>query len=50
VRTLGQEVKELAPEQRDMFVGYWAGIEIDPKSGNLRGAGTAKSPSHAEGY
>ncbi len=50
VRALGLEVKELSPEQRAMFVGYWAGIEIDPKTGLLRGAGTAEVPSHAEGY
>jgi gamma-glutamyltranspeptidase / glutathione hydrolase len=50
VRSLGQEVKELGPKERAMFVGYWAGIAIDPESGRLRGAGTAELPSHAEGY
>ena len=50
VRTLGQPVKELSPEERDMFIGYWAGIAIDPKTGIIRAAGTAELPSHAEGY
>jgi gamma-glutamyltranspeptidase / glutathione hydrolase len=50
VRALGQEVKELSMEQRAMFVGYWAGLEIDPKTGLIRGAGTSELPSHAEGY
>jgi gamma-glutamyltranspeptidase / glutathione hydrolase len=50
VRALGQEVKELSPDQEGMFVGYWAGIAIDPKTGHLRGAGTSELPSHAEGY
>ena len=50
VRSLGQEVKELGPRGRAMFIGYWAGIAIDPQSGRLRGAGTGELPSHAEGY
>ncbi len=50
VRTLGQEIKELSRGQRDMFVGYWAGIEIDTKTGNFRAAGTAELPSYAKGY
>lgn len=50
VRTLGQEVKELGRQESDMFVGYWAGIAIDPQSRRLRGAGTGELPSHAEGY
>lgn len=50
VRALGQEIKELSPEQCAMFIGYWAGIEIDPKRGNLRGVGTSELPSHAKGY
>jgi hypothetical protein len=49
VRALGQDVKELSMQQRAMFVGYWAGIELDPKTGLLRGAGTAEQPSRAEG-
>ncbi len=50
VRALGQDVKELSPEQGGMFVGYWAGIEIEPKTGILRGAGTGELPSHAKAY
>src|SRR5262249_28776115 len=50
VRSLGQEVKELGPIERGMFIGYWAGLAIDPTTGRLRGAGTAELPSHAEGY
>jgi gamma-glutamyltranspeptidase/glutathione hydrolase len=50
VRSLGQEVKELGPQEREMFIGYWAGIAIDPQTGRLHGAGTAELPSHAEGY
>jgi gamma-glutamyltranspeptidase/glutathione hydrolase len=50
VRALGQEVKTLSPELAAMFVGYWAGVAIDPNTGNLRGAGTAELPSYAEGY
>ena len=50
VRALGQEIKELSPQARAMFIGYWAGIQLDPKSGLLRAAGTAELPSHAEGY
>jgi hypothetical protein len=33
-----------------MFIGYWAGIAIDPQSGTIRAAGAAELPSHAEGY
>ena len=50
VKALGQEVKQLDLPKRAMFIGYWAGIEIDPQSGPLRGAGTAEQPSYAEGY
>jgi gamma-glutamyltranspeptidase / glutathione hydrolase len=50
VRALGQPVNELSPEQSDAFIGYWAGIAIDPKTGIIRAAGTAELPSHAEGY
>jgi gamma-glutamyltranspeptidase/glutathione hydrolase len=50
VRSLGQEVKELGPEESGMFIGYWAGIAIDPRTGRLQGAGTAELPSQAEGY
>ncbi|MGP0069312.1 MAG: gamma-glutamyltransferase [Isosphaeraceae bacterium] len=50
VRALRQEVKELSPQERAMFVGYWAGIAIDPRTGLLRAAGTSELPSHAEGY
>jgi gamma-glutamyltranspeptidase/glutathione hydrolase len=50
VRALGQPVNELSSEQSDAFIGYWAGIVIDPKTGIIRAAGTAELPSHAEGY
>ena len=50
LRALGQPVKELSPDQIDRFIGYWAGIAIDPKTGIIRAAGTAELPSHAEGY
>jgi gamma-glutamyltranspeptidase/glutathione hydrolase len=50
VRSLGQEVRELGIEKRGMFVGYWAGIAIDPQSKRLHGAGTAEQPSYGEGY
>jgi gamma-glutamyltranspeptidase / glutathione hydrolase len=50
IRALGQPVNELSPEQSDAFIGYWAGIVIDPKTGIIRAAGTAELPSHAEGY
>jgi gamma-glutamyltranspeptidase/glutathione hydrolase len=50
VRSLGQEVKELGPEASGMFIGYLAGIAIDPRTGRLQSAGTAELPSHAEGY
>jgi gamma-glutamyltranspeptidase len=50
VRALGQPVTELSPEQSDVFIGYWAGIEIDPKTGIIHAAGTAELPSDAEGY
>jgi gamma-glutamyltranspeptidase/glutathione hydrolase len=50
VRSLGQEVKELGPQESGMFVGYSAGIAIDQQSGRPRGAGTAQQPSYAEGY
>ena len=50
VRSLGQEIKELDLQQRAMFIGYWAGIVLDPRSRLLRGAGTKEQPSYAEGY
>jgi gamma-glutamyltranspeptidase/glutathione hydrolase len=50
VRALGQEVTVLPPGEKEGFVGYWIGIEIDPMTGRLRGAGTSELPSHAEGY
>jgi len=50
VRGLGQEGKVLSVEEKPMFVGYWAGIQIDPRTRDLKGAGTAELPSHAEGY
>ncbi len=50
VRALGQPVKELSMDQSGAFIGYWAGIAIDPKAGISRAAGTAELPSHAEGY
>jgi gamma-glutamyltranspeptidase/glutathione hydrolase len=50
VIALGQPVKELSPAQSDIFVGYWAGIAIEPKAGGIRAAGTAELPSYAEGY
>jgi gamma-glutamyltranspeptidase/glutathione hydrolase len=50
VRSMGQEVKELGPKERAMFVGYWAGIAIDAQNKRLRGAGTTEQPSHVEGY
>jgi gamma-glutamyltranspeptidase/glutathione hydrolase len=50
VRALGQPVKELPLDQSHMVFGFWAGIAIDPKAGNLRAAATAESNSHAEGY
>jgi gamma-glutamyltranspeptidase/glutathione hydrolase len=50
VRALGQEIKELKPEEAGMFAGYWAGIAIDPKASRLHSAGTTALPSYAEGY
>ncbi len=50
VRELGQEVKVLSRNESGAFVGYWIGIQIDPKTGQLRGAGTAELPSYAQGY
>ena len=49
VRALGQEVKELSPEQREMFVGYWIGIEIDPKTGLLREPAPPSCPAMPRG-
>ena len=50
VRALGQEVRELGPAQRVLFVGYWAGIAIDRPNGRVCGAGGTETPSFAEGY
>jgi gamma-glutamyltranspeptidase/glutathione hydrolase len=50
VRALGQDVKELSLQARAAYIGYWAGIQFDPKTGLLQGAGTAELPSYAEGY
>ena len=50
VRALGQEVQVLPRPQCQAFAGFWIGVEIDPKTGQLRGAGTAEIPSFAEGY
>lgn len=50
VRALGQEVRELGPAQRALFVGYWAGIAIDRPNGRLCGAGDTELPTFAEGY
>ena len=47
---LGQEVKELSGQEHAAYIGYWAGIQIDPVTGLLRAAGTAELPSYAEGY
>jgi gamma-glutamyltranspeptidase len=50
VRSLGQDVKVLPRDQSLIYTGYWVGIQIDSKTGQLRGAGTPNSLSHAEGY
>jgi gamma-glutamyltranspeptidase/glutathione hydrolase len=50
VRRLGQDIKIVPPDECDALVGFWAGIEIDPESGRLCGAGSSELPSHAEGY
>jgi len=50
VRMLGQEVKEVSGLERGAYIGYWAGIQIDPATGLLQAAGTAELPSHAAGY
>lgn len=50
VRALGQEVKELSPQEKAAYIGYWAGIQIDPTTGLLQAAGTAELPSYAAGY
>jgi gamma-glutamyltranspeptidase/glutathione hydrolase len=50
VRLLGQEVKKLSREERGAYIGYWAGIQIDPSTGLLQAAGTMELPSHAKGY
>jgi len=50
VTKLGQDVKVLPRHQGNALRGYWVGIEIDPRTGRLRAAGTAELPSHAEGY
>ena len=50
VRLLGQEVEELSPQAGAAYIGYWAGIQIEPMTGLLRAAGTAELPSHAKGY
>jgi gamma-glutamyltranspeptidase/glutathione hydrolase len=50
VRARGQDVKVVSPHEKLMFVGYWAGIQIDPETRQLKAAGTAELPSHAEGY
>jgi gamma-glutamyltranspeptidase/glutathione hydrolase len=50
VKRLGQEVKVLSLAEKAMYIGYWAGIQIDPTTHILKGAGTAELPSYAEGY
>jgi gamma-glutamyltranspeptidase / glutathione hydrolase len=50
VRGLGQVVKVLPPQESEALAGYWVGIQIDPITGQLRGAGTRELPSHADGY
>jgi gamma-glutamyltranspeptidase / glutathione hydrolase len=50
VRLLGQEVQQLSPQERAAYIGYWAGIQIDPRTGLLQAAGTAELPSYAKGY
>jgi gamma-glutamyltranspeptidase/glutathione hydrolase len=50
VRAMGQSIKELSPTARGLFVGYWAGIQIDPKTGRYQAAATAELPGRAEGY
>lgn len=50
VRKRGQPIQELPKEAAGMAIGYWAGVEIDPETGVLRGAGTGELPSYAEAY
>ena len=50
VRALGQEVNVLPRPECQAFAGFWIGAQIDPKSGQWKGAGTAEIPSFAEGY
>ncbi len=50
VRLLGQEVQQLSPQEGGAYIGYWAGIQIDPTTGLLQAAGTAELPSYAKGY
>jgi gamma-glutamyltranspeptidase/glutathione hydrolase len=50
VKELGQMVEIVNAEQSMALAGFWAGVEIDPKTGGLRSAGAGQSLSHAEGY
>ena len=50
VRLLGQEVQELSLQEGAPYIGYWAGIQIDARTGLLQAAGTAELPSYAKGY
>lgn len=47
---LGQEVKQLSEQERAAYIGYWAEIQIDPRTGLLHAAGTAELPCYTKGY
>jgi gamma-glutamyltranspeptidase / glutathione hydrolase len=50
VRALGQGVKEVSGQEKGAYIGYWVGVQIDPITGRLQGAGTSELPSYAKAY
>ncbi len=50
VRQLGQRVEIVSRPEDLAFAGFWIGVELDPKTGELHAAGARQTLAYAEGY
>lgn len=50
VRTKGQDIKELKPEEQELRRGYWIGIKLDPATSKRQGAVMRHYNGYALGY
>ena len=50
VRTKGQDIKELKPEEQELRLGYWIGIKLARPRASARGAVMRHYNRYALGY